>query len=371
MLTAERDVNERATAALQGPRRVRPVVGWAIVGALFIAVQAWAYGGWIISGEATRTAAGPTPIPNWMEVGHTIFEIGGPLAALTMIWFFLVRPWRRTGRLTLDGMFLLAFALSYWQDLLLDYFQPVYVYNAHLFNLGAWNLHIPGWMSPNGNLVAEPLLAVGPMYVYAVFGSVVLSNFCMRKARVRWPRLGNFGLLAGTFLCFFVFDMIVETPMLSVGLFSFPGAIRGITLFDGNYYQFPLSEAFFMSCIWTAWSAVRFFRDDKGRTIAERGVDDLAVSERSRTGVRFLAVVGITNAILLVLYMIPVAILGLYGGQWPDDVTNRSYFVNGQCGPGTTYACPAPGVPIARRDSSRVGPDGRLVPKDGTSPTPR
>jgi hypothetical protein len=366
MLTTSRTERDLSAALeLDTPRKFRPVVAWAVAGAVFIAIQAWAYGGWIVSGEATPTPPGSTPRPDWMVWGMRIWESGGLVGMAVFLWFFLIRPWRRAGHITLDGMFCLAFILAYWQDAMLNYFQPVYTYNAHLFDLGAWNLHIPGWQSPKGNLIAEPLLWVMPLYVYAVFGGAVFGSFLMRKARARWPRLGNFGLLSGTFLGFLLFDMLVEAPMLTLGFFSFPGAIRGITLFDGHYYQFPLTEAFFMSVIWTAWSALRFFRDDKGRTLAERGIDDLRISERGRTGVRFLAVVGAVNAILFVLYMAPVAVVGLYSGPWPDDIKNRSYFVNGQCGEGTTYRCPGPGVPIPRRNSVHITPEGGVAPKPG------
>jgi hypothetical protein len=75
--------------------------------------------------------------------------------------------------------------------------------------------------------------------------------------------------------------------------------------------------------------------------------------------VQFLALAGAINATFL-LYNVPAAISGLYASPWPEDITRRSYFTNGICGSGTTYACSGPAIPIPRPDSLHVTPNGEL-----------
>jgi hypothetical protein len=75
-----------------------------------------------------------------------------------------------------------------------------------------------------------------------------------------------------------------------------------------------------------------------------------------------LAFAGLANAIFIVCYSLPLAIAGLYADDWPTDVTSRSYLTGGLCGPGTDYACSGLSVPIARRGSAHLRPDGSLEP---------
>lgn len=40
-----------------------------------------------------------------------------------IVYYLIVRPWRRERRLTLDGMLVIGFASIYWQDPLANYTQ--------------------------------------------------------------------------------------------------------------------------------------------------------------------------------------------------------------------------------------------------------
>ena len=60
--------------------------------------------------------------------------VGLPVA----IWWFIIRPWRRERRITLDGMLLVSMGLLFFQDPLLNYFNTWCTYNTWLFNRGSW-----------------------------------------------------------------------------------------------------------------------------------------------------------------------------------------------------------------------------------------
>jgi hypothetical protein len=49
-------------------RKTHPITVWAILGVVFLAIEGYALAAWFISGDAHRTPAGTTPIPEWMKV---------------------------------------------------------------------------------------------------------------------------------------------------------------------------------------------------------------------------------------------------------------------------------------------------------------
>jgi hypothetical protein len=97
------------------------------------------------------------------------------------------------------------------------------------------------------------------------------------------------------------------------------------------------------------------FRNDKGQSRVERGIDALKLPQTGRTGARFLAIMGACQLIMLATYNIPYQYWSLQGGAFPDYPLYRTA---GICGPQTDYDCPAPAVPVARRQSwtNRIAP---------------
>lgn len=362
MATVAGAVRPKREAAIgrQQPRALRPVHAWALVGAAVWALELYVFAAWILSGDAVPTPTGPTPVPTYMKVAVHIAQWGGLCATVAFLWFFLVRPWRREGRIGVDGLFCLVFLTILWQDTLINAFQHQVMFNSVFFNRGSWNPHFPGWLSPHGNLNPVPLLFY-PFYIWGIFGGVVAGGFFMRKVKHRRPDISR-GRLVGYCFCFFLlFEILVEPPLMLIGLWAYPGTISWLTVFHGHYYQFPLTELVLMAGLWTTWASFRFFRDDQGHTIAERGITETKLHGWRRTGLRYLALVGACNAMIVVLYQLPSAVIGLYISDWPQDIVKRSYFTNGVCGRGTDSACPGPRIPIPRPDSARVNPSGELV----------
>jgi hypothetical protein len=276
-------------------------------------------------------------------------------------WLLLVRPWRRERRIQLDGLLCLVFLSLYWQDIICNYLQHFATYNTVFINFGSWNADIPGWLSPNGEKIAEPFLFSGPVYVYIVLGAVIGVNWAMRRAERRKPGRSVAGLLLAAFAFFFVLDLVLEPAFMWLGFYSYPGSVRALSLFPGTRYQMPVYSAVFWASAWTGWAALRYFRNDKGETFAERGADQLKAKQGTRTWVRFLALTGAANAIFLI-YNIPIQLFTVHADAWPKDVTDRSYLTSQLCGPGTDYACPGQEIPIHSRTSVHIGPDGTLRP---------
>lgn len=345
---------------------------WATAGAVVSVVQAYILIKWVTGPYFERVEPGPSEPPGWMKTTIDVYTAAGIVAMLAVLYWFLVRPWRRDGRISLDGLLCLVWFQLYWiVDPMFDYFGYMFTFNSYAWNMGSWTAEVPGWIAPAepGRMLAEPILWVAPVYIYVCFGGTVVMGALMRRLQGRF----GFGPL-WTILACWVFAVVLITIIeaaiwMRLGLYTWPGAIEELTLFHGKYYQYPLNESFFWGTAWTAMAAIRYFRNDKGETIAERGASELRVGGPRHTCVRYLALVGVGFTTYFVLYTIPQAgFFSSHQDEWPADIQKRSYFTNHLCGPGTTMACPGPSVPIPRRESAHLDTEGRVVVPPGTKP---
>lgn len=339
----------------------KPVKYWAVVGAGFVLLQAYVYTRWITSDRFGRIAPGPDTQDGIIEVGTIALQILGPALILVFGYLFLVRPLVRERRLTLDGMLFLAALLTVWVDPLINYTQNFANYNSNYLNRGSWAEFVPGWMAPNGSNFPEPLLPIGMMYGVAMVGGLIIGDKVMTAVKNRRPQTGTLGLILTCYVFFVVADTLIEAVFMRFGLYVYPGSHEGASLFGGNYYQFPVYQALLWGAAWTALASMRHFRNDRGESLAERGIDGVKAPTKQRTFLRFLAVVGMFNAIV-VIYLAAFNWVSLNQSDWPEDVTDRSYFVSEMCSPPDARACPGPDVPIARPDSGFLGSDGEYVP---------
>ena len=357
--------SSRVAVHADGPiaaKTISPVKVWAVIGGLFAVFEVYVFAYWFISGDATPTPQGPTPVGPVMKPALVLGLAAGIVAALAIVYRYALQPWRRERQLTLDGILCLTCLLLVWQDPLVNYTQVVATYNTWLPNLGSWGHAIPGWVSPRGNLFAEPFLLSPFLYIWMMFGGMIFGCYLMRRAKQRWPGIGPLGQLGLVFAAFAILDLVAEVSLMRIGIYSYGGSVRWLTIYHGRYYQFPVYEAAAWPFCWVALTAIRHFTDDRGRTIAERGIEKLSLTGSQLGRVRFLAIFGLMNVTLLVGYNVPFQIWALHADTWPEDVQRRSYFTSGICGPGTDYECSSPGVPIPRRESLHVDPTGSLAP---------
>lgn len=320
---------------------ITPVKVWALVGAGFLAVEAFAIIGWFVTGNAKPTDPGPDPVPAFMRIAGNTWSAVGLVATVFVLWRFVFQPLRRDRHLTTDGIFCLVFLSLCWQDVLQDYFKIHNTYNAGLPNLGSFYGNVPGWVSPHGNYLPWPILFAPACYVYLLFVSVVLLSRLMHRARQRFPSVGNVRLIAIAFAGQVLAFGIIEPQVLRLGINVYPGAIRSVSLFAGHYYQYPLYELVMLPLVMTGWTCVRFFVDDRGYTVAERGIEEFKLrgwAERRITAIRFLALAGICNTLFIVLYNLPMSIIATHSDPWPADFMHRSYLTDGYCTAVTTPA---------------------------------
>ena len=355
-------------AGAEAALKVKPVQIWAALGGAILLLQLYVWTRWLTGPYFERVPAGPSEPPMYMKVpliaNAVVLWVGLPFA----LWYFIIRPWVRERRITLDGMLLVSMGLMFFQDPLLNYLNTWCTYNTWLFNRGSWSSHIPGWVSPEepGRQVAEPLLTNVPGYAYGVLLITIAGCWLMRRIKARWPNISNLRLILVTYALAFVFDFVMEgLVMLPIGFYTYPGSIRAVSINAGTYYQWPIYEGLMWGGVQAALCCLRYFTDDRGRTVVERGLDRVRSGFVRQELTRFLAIFAAVSSCFFFLYNVPAQWIGMHSDPWPEDHQKRSYFNGGICGDGTDTPCPNPVLPMPTKRSGYIDVDGQLVLPDG------
>lgn len=346
-----------------------PVFYLAVLGGLWLAFMLFIGVKWVTGEHFQSVSTGVTEVPDHMKIGQSIF-MGAVILALAFVANrVVVRPWRREGQISTDGALFIAFGLLFFQDQFSNAGGYWFTYNSWAPNVGNWFAEIPGWstFSEPGATAPEPILMMLPGYIYFFLASMFIGLFLIRKTRAKWPTIGYGRVFAIVFAAMFVFDFIIEAFIwMPLGFYTYTWA-PGPMIFEGTYHQFPLFEAFATGVIMTVFVALRHFTNDRGETVAERGIEKMRITPRRKSGVRLLAAIGATQMLFLVVYNFPVYQIGVNAKDWPEDTQKRSYFMNGICGDGTPRACPTESVTLSRQNPITVTPDGRLSVPPGAA----
>ncbi|MGK2882782.1 MAG: spirocyclase AveC family protein, partial [Mycobacterium sp.] len=95
---------------------------WATIGAVFLAYTVYVFVRWVTGPYFESVSGGPSEPPMYMQIplmiNAIVLWIGLPFA----LWYFLIRPWVRERRITLDGMLLVSMGLMMFQDPMLNYY---------------------------------------------------------------------------------------------------------------------------------------------------------------------------------------------------------------------------------------------------------
>jgi hypothetical protein len=321
-------------------QRIAPVRAWraahylAVVGFVFLFWQGWSIVSWLADG-------GPQQVTKFRDRGDAswvaarVYE-GLAIAAALGVGWYVVRKALRERRLTVDAKICIAGALTIWLDPLLNMLLPVWTYSSNFVNVSTWCPHTPFVVNPDCGRIPEPILFVGLVTTFGVLLFAMILCAFMRWLRRRRPDLSSASIVGLAFLVGMAVDLVFEIPPFKLGLWAFPGAPDWLSIF-GNPTKYPLIEVFMGSLMFTGIAAVRFFTDDRGDTIAERGLGGRAGWRRGV--VSLLGWVAISNS-LFMAGNIGDMMMGFYADPY-HETKMESHIRNDMCGTGTRYgACP-------------------------------
>jgi hypothetical protein len=221
----------------------------------------------------------------------------GCLGMMILIIAVCVRAWiRRPGHPYV--LMTLASTAIVWQDPIMNW-APYAVYNPQLW-------HWPeDWPLVNLSPTVEPFVVIG----YAAFYFIVpffTSNWILRRLQLRasadsfvWRRpLVSMGLLL--FVVGFIFDAALEIFSVHAGLYIYSQVIPWGSLFAGTTFQFPLIWESALVTVVMIPAGVLCYRDDTGRTQAEKLAQRFRWLPRRPALGTFLMMFAILNAAYLV-----------------------------------------------------------------------
>ena len=352
-----------------GPGPALPVKVWAGVGAVVLAIELYLVIKWVSGPYFTRVSSGPSVPPTWMKVAIITAQVLTPALVLVFLYAFVVRPWRRERRVIADGLLCLALVTVSVLDPLSDYLQNWFTYNSYFVNFGSLVKGIPGWVSYGapGKMVAFPIIFMPAVYGGLLLAGAIGGCWVMTRLRSRWPGMSNMTLVVAAYLIFVTFDLVMEAVVfMPLGFY----VETGFSVDSGHFYQMPISNVVLGAATWLAIACVRYFRNDKGYMLCERGAEK--IDSRARREIfRFLGTLAAIFTVFVLCYQVPQMLWqGAHPGSWSVD-ERYSYFTNHLCGPGTDRACPGPGVPASSSNTPYLDPSGKLVvPPSVQLPTP-
>ena len=179
-----------------------------------------------------------------------------------------------------------------WQDPIMNW-APYAVYNPQLW-------HWPeDWPLANLSPTVEPFLVIG--YAMFYFGPYFPAVAVLRRLQAKRPMDAfvwrhPLWSLAGLILLFgFLIDMMLEVSLVQTGMYIYSQTIAFGTLFAGTTFQFPLIWESTFVCFVMIPAGVLVYRDDTGRTVAEKLAQRLRWFPNRPVLASFLVMFGILN----------------------------------------------------------------------------
>jgi Spirocyclase AveC-like len=309
-----------------------------LIAGVFLLWGTWTIAAWLAAGPHSVTAY-REPTSSAYTIA-TAYEVFGVLLVLG-VGSYVVRGCLRQRRLTFDAQLCIAGLLAYWLDPFYNFFVPMNLYSSNFVNVGSWCSHAPFVINKACSGSPEPILVIGTIYVVGFLVCAMLGGGVMRAVENRYPGASMAKKLIALAAFAIVADLLIDGGSSQLGLWSqfIPSGLNIATAARPFPASLPASAILFFG----APTLARYLRDDKGRTIFERGLDHLR--PRTRKVLSFLSLVGYMQLMVAVTILITIAPVGLYANHSP---AYPAHIINGQCDIGSVHGSaygPCPGTP--------------------------
>ncbi|MCX2930090.1 spirocyclase AveC family protein [Mycobacterium sp. CVI_P3] len=323
-------------------RQVPAPVILAVIGGLIVAYALWTWGAWLASAPAPVSATRDSADMSWWvaRAYETIMVI-----AVAVIGTYVVRQCVRQGRLAFDAIIVIAGFFTLFWDPMVNWMQPNFMYSSQWLNVNTWVAQAPGVVNPTAGLMPQPVFIM-LIYPFGLLGFAIIINHGMRLVQRRFPQISTFALMAFAYGYGLILGGCLEAPTFLSNLWGLPGAPADFSLFS-NGQRYAWAEYLTTGIVFTTFAAVRYFKNDKGETIVERGLQSFRPAAKTVVTVFATIAVFAMSMWALLLVQIPA---GLHASPYPDDYP--AHLINGLCNiPGnpnstvpTAYG-PCPGSP--------------------------
>lgn len=294
-------------------------------------------------------ADGPHQITQYRDVGSMSWWATKFLEAVVIIGSILViryligdcRQQRRF--LTFNVMFCMAGFTMFWLDQQPAMIAPTWLPSSNFVNLNSTCGHTP-WIvvNPQCDKVVDPIMFDFFLETFCCLGIALLIGRYVSRLRERNPGISNLRVFAVIMLwgmfAEFLLEAVVAVPFHA---WNYPPGPLSVPM--GHGFSYPIVELFDVAAWFGLFAAVWIFRNDKGETVAERGLERHRPSVRK--GLTLLSLYTLIQFISFAPGNGPLTVWALYEHHWPKLPT---HIVNGFCdnlpGERTAYG-PCPGSP--------------------------
>jgi hypothetical protein len=261
----------------------------------------------------------PRPVEPLLGFDHwiTVHQIGTILMMITLVTACII-GWRRKPGNPLVLMVIVTTTLI-WQDPFGNW-APYAVYNPQL-------QHWPEtWPLVSLSPTVEPFIVIGyaTFYMAPYFPAI----WTLRRVQTRRP-VGSVVwrhpllCMAGLILVYgFIFDAFLEMSLIRTQLYIYSQVIPFGSYATGEWYQFPLIWESALVCVIMIPAGVLLYKDDTGKTVAEKLAQKVRFLRSRPTLGTFLVMLVILN----VAYFVYVGAFAVIRGS----------------GAATSVACPYP-----------------------------
>jgi hypothetical protein len=276
---------------------------------------------WVVSDTEFAPAPlhGPDVIATPNLLALRVFEGLGAVVIVVLVWSCVIRPWRQTGGLSLDGKFVIAGFLALVADTFLNAHDYLFAWNANNINRGSWAAFMPLHNPAAPTRFAEDLLWVPGMYTYFCAGIAIVGCALYVWLRSRFARLSIVTLLSLVFVAEFAFDFSMENLVIRLThAYAYAQTYGPLTLWAGSQFQFPIYESFLvaaLSLLFT-WARLQAVQSSDGLSPVERGYRRWP--RALWPALRLLAVIGFCAAAIVCIYHLPLSWFNMMGESTAD-----------------------------------------------------
>jgi hypothetical protein len=310
----------------------------ALCGIPILLVEVWSVGAWLLDGPEVITAFRDPHSASWhaarvAEVIVVLVALGGLI--------YVIRGCRQERKvLTFDAMFCLVGATLFWTDMGGNFFLPSIMQSTNLVAFHSVCGHIPLVVNPDCGQAADAIPLWWLMETFGVLVMAVVLTKLVQAARGRWPGISNLKLAGLVLLITAGLYCLIEPPAIALGLWNYT---LGPAIHLGPGLRLPFIEIFCGVVSTALWIVPRVFRDDRGRTFLERGLE--RHTPRRQKAITLMALYGYLQIVIWGLAVAPFWPASFYEPAWPEM---PRHLLNNVCDApgvtGTRYG-PCPGSP--------------------------
>jgi Spirocyclase AveC-like len=311
----------------------------ALVGVPVLVWNAWTVIAWLAAGPHAITAYRHGHTVDWY--GARAFEALAIVIGVVLA-VYVYRGCRRARMLlTFDFMFCLAAATQFWGDAGVNFMAPTITISSNWVNVNAACGHMPLIVNPDCGRTPDPILFLVLLETFVPLACAIVFGRMLSRVRARRPDLSTAQLVWLVIAAGFALALLEPLVIIPLHLWNYPGTPPAISL--GGGFRYPVWEIACFGLWFGVLAAVRIFRDDRGRTIVEHGLDHHRPA--TRKAITLMALYTIFQIAIWAFASMPYWVIGLHQHRWPAEPRQ---LVNGMCDApgvtGTRYG-PCPGSP--------------------------